>query len=114
MVAVVGLYGVISYDVSGRTLELGVRMALGARPGVVVRLVLGQGGRLAVAGVAIGLGVALAASRWVQPLLFRQSASDPATYAAVGAMMVVVAVAASLAPAIRASRADPATALRAE
>jgi ABC-type antimicrobial peptide transport system permease subunit len=114
IVAVVGLYGVISYDVAGRMHELGVRIALGAQPGSVVRLVVTRGTRFAVAGSLIGLGFALGAARWVQPLLFHESASDPATYAFVGGAMVLVAVSASLVPALRASRADPAASLRAE
>jgi ABC-type antimicrobial peptide transport system permease subunit len=108
------LYGVISYDVAGRMHELGVRVALGAQPGSVVRLVVTKGARFAVAGSLIGLGIALGAAPWVQPLLFQESASDPATYALVGASMVLVAVSASLVPALRAARADPAASLRAE
>jgi predicted permease len=114
VVAVVGLYGVVSYDVAGRMHELGVRVALGARPASVVRLVVSQGVKLAAVGVAIGLALALSAARWVEPLLFQQSAKDPAVYLIVGGTMVVVAIVASLLPAIRASRADPIGALRAE
>ncbi len=114
VVAVVGLYGVISYDVAGRMHELGVRVALGAQPGAVVRLVVGQGVRLALIGVVTGLAIALGAARWVEPLLFQQSATDLVTYAVVGGTMLAVAVAASLVPALRAARVDPATALRAE
>lgn len=114
LVAVVGLYGVISYNVAGRTHELGVRVALGAQQHSVLRLVVGQGVRLAGAGVAIGLGIAWATARWVQPLLFQQSATDPVTYLLVGGSMIAVAVAASLVPALRAARTDPTTALRVE
>jgi predicted permease len=114
LVAVVGLYGVISYNVASRMHELGVRVALGAQPRSVVRLVVGQGVRLALAGVVIGLVIAWAASRWVQPLLFQQSATDPSAYALVGLTMITVALVASLVPALRAARADPNTALRAE
>jgi predicted permease len=113
-VAVVGLYGVISYNVAQRTHELGVRVALGARAGDVVRLVVGHGLRLGLAGVAIGLVGAWLGARWVQPLLFRQSATDPATYGIVGATMIVAAFAASATPAMRAARADPNTALRSD
>ncbi|MEX2180076.1 MAG: ABC transporter permease [Gemmatimonadaceae bacterium] len=114
IVAIVGLYGVISYDVAQRRHELGVRVALGARAADVVRLVVGQGVRLGLAGVAIGLGLSLVAARWVQPLLFRLSATDPATYAAVGAAMLLAALAASAIPALRAARADPNVALRSD
>jgi ABC-type antimicrobial peptide transport system permease subunit len=113
-VAAVGLYGVIAYDVAQRKHELGVRVALGAQEGDILRLVLRHGLRLAIAGVAIGVGVALAASRWIQPLLFRQSATDPLVYAVVGAVMIAVALTASALPAFRAARSDPNLALRAE
>jgi ABC-type lipoprotein release transport system permease subunit len=80
----------------------------------VVRLVVGQGVRLALAGVVIGLAIALVASRWVQPLLFQQSATDLSIYALVGLAMIAVALVASLAPALRAAKADPNSVLRAE
>jgi ABC-type antimicrobial peptide transport system permease subunit len=114
VVALVGLYGVISYQVTQRMHELGVRIALGARAGDVVGLVVWQGARVAVAAVAIGLLLALLAARWVQPLLFRQSATDPVTYSVVAAAMLFAAIVASAIPAMRAARADPCTALRAE
>jgi ABC-type antimicrobial peptide transport system permease subunit len=80
----------------------------------VVRLVVGQGLRFAVAGIVIGLATALAVARWIQPLLFQQSARDPATYAVVGALLLAVAVVASAVPARRATRADPNSALRSD
>lgn len=113
-VAAVGLYGVIAYNVAQRMHELGVRTALGARAAGIARLVVGQGVALAAAGVAIGLTVALIASRWIRPLLYKLSPRDPMTYAAVAAAMGVVAVLASALPAVRALRADPNRALRAE
>ncbi|HUQ81351.1 MAG TPA: FtsX-like permease family protein, partial [Gemmatimonadaceae bacterium] len=113
-VAAVGLYGVIAYNVAQRMQELGVRVALGAQSGDVVRLVVGQGVRFAVLGVAAGAAIALAASRWVQPLLYAQSARDVGVFAAVGAVLVVVAVLASSIPARRATRVDPNTVLRSE
>jgi ABC-type antimicrobial peptide transport system permease subunit len=94
--------------------ELGVRVALGARTADVVRLVVWQGFRVAAVGVAIGLAVALVAARWVEPLLFRQSGSDPAVYAPVAAAMLLAGIAASAIPALRAMRADPCTALRSD
>ena len=114
VVAAVGLYGVISYNVAQRMHEIGVRVALGARSADVVRLVVGQGVRFALAGVVIGLGLALVAARWVEPLLFHQSARDPAIYAGVGGAMLAVAVVASLIPARRAANADPNVALRSD
>ncbi len=114
MVAIVGLYGVVNYNVTGRMHELGVRAALGARPPALVTMVVGQGLRFALLGVTIGVGLALVAARWVEPLLFRQSAADPVTYVSVIGAMLVVAAAASLIPARRAARADPSVALRSE
>jgi predicted permease len=114
VVAIVGLYGVISYSVAQRMHEMGVRIALGAQSGDVVRLVVWQGVRVAVVGVTIGLALSLVASRWVQPLLFKQSATDPSTYAAVAVAMVLAALAASALPTLRAVRVDPSTALRSE
>jgi putative ABC transport system permease protein len=114
VVAAIGLYGVIAYNVTQRMHELGVRIALGARSPDVVRLVVGQGLRFALAGIAVGVALALVAARWVQPLLFEQSARDPVVYASVGAMLLIVALAACGLPAFRASRADPNAVLRSE
>ncbi|MFI5246505.1 MAG: FtsX-like permease family protein, partial [Gemmatimonadales bacterium] len=100
IVAAVGLYGVISYNVAQRMQELGVRVALGAQPANILGLVVGQAVRFALAGVGAGALLALAASHWFQPLLFRQSAKDPAVYALVGAALVVVALVASTSPAL--------------
>jgi predicted permease len=114
VVAAVGLYGVIGYNVTQRMHELGVRVALGAQAGDILQLVVGQGVRFAVAGVALGTVLAYGTSRWLEPLLFRQSARDPVVYAAVGTVLLLVALAASAAPALRAAKADPNTALRSE
>lgn len=114
IVAAVGLYGVIGYSVAQRMHELGVRVALGAQRSDLIRLVVGQGVALALTGTMLGVGIAVLASRWIQPLLFRQSATDPWTYAAVGAVMLLVALVASALPAMRASRADPNAALRSD
>jgi len=113
-VAAVGLYGVIGYDVAQRMHELGVRVALGAQRADILRAIVGRAVRFALVGVALGAVTAFAASRWLQPLLFQQSATDPVVYALVAAAMLVVAVAASATPAIRAAKADPLTALRAD
>jgi putative ABC transport system permease protein len=113
-VAAVGLYGVIAYNVAQRMHELGVRVALGAQALDVVRLVVGQGIRFAVLGVTVGALLSMLAARWVQPLLFAQSATDVRVFAAVGAVLMVVAALASSIPARRATRVDPNTVLRAD
>ncbi|HEX6314128.1 MAG TPA: FtsX-like permease family protein, partial [Gemmatimonadaceae bacterium] len=112
VVAAVGLYGVIAYTVTQRMHELGMRIALGARRQHILRLVLRQGLGFAAGGVVIGLTVAAAASRWLEPLLYKQSSRDPLVFATVCAIMVAVGALASLGPALRAVRADPSRALR--
>ena len=114
VLAAVGLYSVIAYGVAQRTQEIGVRIALGAGVRDVVRLVLGEGVRFALAGVALGATVALGASRWLGPLLFSVSPSDPWVYGIVAVVLLVTAVLASAIPAFRASRVDPNVALRAD
>jgi hypothetical protein len=112
--AAIGLYSVIAYNVAQRTHELGVRVALGAQMGDVVRLVVGQGVRFGLAGVVIGAAIALVAARWVKPLLFDESPRDPAVLALVACVLLGVAVVASLIPALRAARVYPNEALRAD
>jgi predicted permease len=112
VVAVVGLYGVISYGVAQRSHEFGVRLALGARASAIVRLVVRQGAGLALGGIALGLTLAAFAATWVEPLLFRLSATDPLAYGAVAATVLLAAIAASAIPALRAARSDPSAALR--
>jgi predicted permease len=114
VVAAVGLYGVLAYNVTQRMHELGVRVALGAQHRDILRLVAGQGARFAMAGVVVGSALAYGASRWVEPLLFEQSATDPLVYGGVAVLMIVVALVASAAPARRATAADPNAALRSE
>jgi predicted permease len=111
---VVGIYGVISYIVSHRTREIGVRMALGASHRDVSRMVLRQGMILAVIGVVVGLVVAVGLTRLMSALLYGVEATDPVTFGVVAAMLVAVALVASYLPAIRASRTDPLAALRFE
>ena len=112
IVASIGLYSVISYSVVQRTQEMGVRLALGARSADVVRMVMRQSVALSLFAVMLGLGVSLLASQWIKPLLFETSAYDPAVYGGVAVTLVVVAIVAALAPAVRASRIDPVEALR--
>jgi putative ABC transport system permease protein len=110
----IGIYGVISYAVAQRTREIGIRMALGARKYEVVRLVVGQGARLALLGVALGLGGAVLLTRVMSSLLYGVGATDPLTFASVAILLVLVAIAASYIPARRAMHVDPMVALRHE
>jgi predicted permease len=114
LLAAVGLYSVIAYSVGQRKQELAVRVALGASAGSVMRLVVGEGLRFAVAGASIGAALALLAGRWIAPLLFDQSPRDPVIFGTVTAALLVVAAFASAIPAFRGARADPNLALRAE
>ncbi len=112
LLAAVGLYGVIAYSVSLRTREVGIRMALGAERGQVLRMVLGQGTRLALVGVGLGAVLAAGATSVLQSMLYGVSAIDPLAYAGAAALLLLVALAANLAPAVAASRIAPATAIR--
>ncbi len=114
MLACVGIYGVISYLVGQRTREIGVRIALGAQRREVMRLVLGEGVRMALAGAAIGTLAALALARLIAAQLFGVSAHDPVTFVGVGVLLVVVAIGACYVPARRAMSVDPVEALRHE
>ena len=114
VLAAVGLYGVIAYGVSQRTREIGVRMALGAEPRQVARLVVAGGLKLAVVGVLVGVPAAVAASRVLGSMLYGVSPSDPLTYIAIAALVGGVALLASYVPARRAVRIDPTQALRAD
>jgi putative ABC transport system permease protein len=112
VLAVVGVYGVISYFVTQRSHEIGVRLALGASGSAVQKLIVRQGLVLAGAGIAIGIPLALMATRLLQSMMFGITARDPLTYGAVAAILGIVAVAASYIPARRATRIDPLEALR--
>jgi len=113
-VAAIGLFSIVSYLVAQRTHELGVRIALGARRGQVLRLILGRGLRAAIAGAVLGSAAAMAIAPRVQPLLFDNRARDPLLLAAVATVLLVVATAASLWPSWRATRVDPVLVLRAD
>jgi predicted permease len=114
VLATVGLYGVLSYTVSQRTNEIGLRMALGARPETVVGSVVRSALATVVAGIGVGLVAALALTRTIASFLYGVSPTDPATAAAVAGVLLVAALLAALVPALRASKVDPMTALRAE
>jgi putative ABC transport system permease protein len=110
----IGVYGVLSYSVRQRTREIGIRLALGAAPRTILRMVLGEALRLAGAGMAAGFIAALFLSRYLQTLLFGVAALDPLTYAVAALSLPVAALLAAYIPALRATRIDPATSLRAE
>jgi putative ABC transport system permease protein len=112
LLAIIGMYGVIAYSVARRTQEVGIRRALGAQHADILRLVLGQGLSLALAGVAIGIGGAFALTRVMRRLLFHVTTTDPVTFVTIAIVFVIVALAASYIPARRAARIDPMAALR--
>ena len=111
LLAAIGIYGVMAFDVTRRTQEMGLRMALGAARRSVLALVVSQGMRLAIIGLVIGLVGAIAAGRLIEHQLFGIRMTDPGTYVAVFVLLGLVALAATLVPAIRATRVDPMEAL---
>ncbi len=114
VLAAIGLYGVVSFSVGQRTQEIGVRMALGAQPSAIARLILGGTSRLVALGLALGTVLTLALLPLIHPLLFQVNAFDPLTFASVAAILALVTLLAAWLPARRATRIDPLTALRAE
>ncbi len=114
LLAIVGIYGVVSYSVAQRTREMGIRMALGAQPGSLVQLVMRQGGRMAILGIGAGVVFALGLGRFAEKLLYGVRPSDPLTYVSVALVLAAVAVGATILPARRATRVDPALALRSD
>jgi putative ABC transport system permease protein len=114
LLALIGIYGVISYSVVQRTHEIGVRMALGARPGHVMRLVVGQGARVALGGLVFGIAGGLGLTRFLESMLFEVKPTDPLTFTGVALLLLLVALLACYIPARRAMRVDPMVALRYE
>jgi predicted lysophospholipase L1 biosynthesis ABC-type transport system permease subunit len=114
LLACLGVYSVMAHLVAFRTSEIGIRMALGASPGVVMRMVLGHGRRLTLIGIGIGIAAALVVSRLLQQVLFEVDAAEPLVYVAVSVTLLLVAECASWLPARRATRIDPVIALRSE
>src|SRR6185437_10643076 len=114
VLSAIGIYGVISYIVGQRTHEIGIRLALGAQPSDVLRLILGQGTKLALIGIAIGIAAALALTSLMTKIIFGVSAHDPLTFIGVAIVLIAVALAACYFPARRAMRTDPMVALRYE
>lgn len=114
ILSLVGIYGVIAYSVTQRTHELGIRRALGAQEGDILRLIVGQGFGMALAAVLIGLAGAFALTRVMSTVLFQVSATDPATFAIITVLFLFIALAASYVPARRAAKIDPSRALRSE
>src|SRR5258707_620577 len=110
----IGIYGVISYTVSQRRREIGIRLAIGAQRGDVLQMIVRQGAKTALAGVAIGIAAALVLTKLMRSLLFGVSARDPLTFASVAALLILVAFFASYIPARRAMLVDPVVALRYE
>jgi ABC-type antimicrobial peptide transport system permease subunit len=113
-VAAVGLYSVLAFDVAQRTREIGIRTALGAQKVRVLRAVVSQGALMGALGVALGLAVAYFAAPYIQDLLFETSPRDATVFVSVAVVLLAVSVAASLVPALRATRVDPVSALKAD
>ena len=114
IVAALGLYSVLAYDVSRRIRELGIRVALGARRGDVARMVVMRAVRVAAFGLGIGFAIAIAAGPTVTPLLFETSAREPLAFVLAAAILLAIALLAAIVPTRRAARVDPIVALRAE
>jgi ABC-type antimicrobial peptide transport system permease subunit len=114
VLACIGVYGVLAYSVEQRTREIGIRVAIGASPSEVTRMILGKGLRLGLLGLAAGIGLAVVLGRLLQTLLYGANSLSPVVYAVTSAALLLIAVAACIIPAQRAARVDPVVALRNE
>jgi putative ABC transport system permease protein len=114
LLAAVGIYGVLAWTVSERTREIGIRLALGAQSGDVLKLVIGQGLRLTLLGLAVGLTASLPAARAMKSMLFGVGVGDPTTFAVIALLLVFTALLACYFPARRATKVDPVVAIRSE
>ena len=114
ILAAVGIYGVMTLHVANRSREFGIRMAVGANPGTVIRLVLGEGAVLAALGVSLGVGGALLLTRWIASLLYEVSPTDPVVLVSLPLLLGGIALAACYMPARRAAKSDPLAVLRAD
>jgi len=114
LLAALGVYGIVAYSVSQRSREFGIRVALGARQGQIIGMVVGQNLRLVALGLGLGLAAAIPATRLLRGLLFQVGPNDPMTFAGIGAILTIVAVVASYLPARRGTQVDPVVSLKAE
>jgi putative ABC transport system permease protein len=114
LLAALGVYGIVAYSVSQRSREFGIRVALGARQGQIIAMVVGQNLRLVVLGLGLGLLTAIPATRLLRGLLFQVGPNDPMTFAGIGVILAVVAMVASYLPARRGTLVDPVVTLKAE
>jgi ABC-type antimicrobial peptide transport system permease subunit len=114
LLAGIGIYGVLAYTVSARTREIGVRMALGAQSGDVLKLILAEGLKLSFIGVVVGLAAALALTRWMESLLFGVRPTDPVTFSLIAVVLLCVTLVACWIPSRRATKVDPLIALKCE
>jgi len=114
LIAAIGIYAVLAYSVNQRTREIGLRIALGAQPGVVQRLVVAEGMKVGLIGIGIGLLCALAGGRALSSIVYGVPVRDPATFAGVAVVLTIIALAACFIPARRAAKVDPMVALRYE
>jgi ABC-type antimicrobial peptide transport system permease subunit len=112
LLALVGLYGVMAYSVAQRTAEIGIRQAIGAQRGDILRMVMGQALRLSLVGIGGGVLAAVVLTRLIAKMLYHTSTTDPATYLAISILFLAIALVASYVPAWRATRIDPMAALR--
>jgi putative ABC transport system permease protein len=114
LLAALGVYGIVAYSVSQRSREFGIRVALGAKPAQIIRMVVGQNLRIVALGLVLGLAIAVPATRLLRGLLYQVGPNDPAVFIGIGTMLAVVAIVASYLPARRGTQVDPVVTLKAE